>query len=211
MTTATQTTKTQKLNGKKVGLLAALLVILAAAAILLTGAFGSWTTSESQTQVVTGAIVDLCGPNDTCETTFNNTVAGMLPGDSGVRAITLANSGDVDISAASLTVTTSNAQLDDDLQVTIERCDGTYTAPLSATAAPTCSTAWQTVRTNVAVKDVGEVTLLAGALPHTTNNTKGFKFTYTLDALAPNTTTGADVNLTYEIVGQQRAPVTPAS
>lgn len=184
--------------------IAATIGALGLAVAALTGAFGAWTATETETQPVTAGVVDFA--NGTSLDVIQE-FGPFAPGDSGVRTITVANGNEdttLDIANVRLRVgvgTVSGAGSDrattflEDIAVTVEQC--TTEQRTSCTAVPGASGTlafWDTPRT------------LSADLPR--NEMRYYKLTYLVSEQPAADTAGAAASLTWTLTGDPRAPIT---
>lgn len=123
-------------------ILASVALVGSAAAVAGMGTYGAFTGSTTTVdQAVSAGTVNIdFGTTDT--NTLSVPVAGLLPGDSVEKFVTLTNSGNSGLNTISLTTATVTSSLltsdpTDGLQLTIESCSGTWTTV--ANAADTCA------------------------------------------------------------------------
>ncbi|MDQ0673898.1 spore coat-associated protein N [Pseudarthrobacter siccitolerans] len=106
-------------------ILASVTLVGAAAAVAGLGTYGAFTSTTNASQEVKAGrvVIELGGTVNT----ISNPVAGLLPGDSVEKFVTLSNTGDSDFNAVTLTTTASTGTLLtsdvlNGLQLTVEAC-----------------------------------------------------------------------------------------
>ncbi|MDQ0689932.1 TasA family protein [Arthrobacter sp. W4I7] len=112
-------------------ILASVTLVGAAAAVAGLGTYGAFTSTTNASQEVKAGrvVIELGGTVNT----ISNPVAGLLPGDSVEKFVTLSNTGDSDFNAVTLTTTASTGTLLtsdvlNGLQLTVEACTTDWVA-----------------------------------------------------------------------------------
>jgi len=131
----------------------------------------------------------------------------IAPGDTIQRAVTLTNTGSIDMAAGSVALTstaTTSSLLDsgaNGLTITIDKCSVAWTesaAPYTYTCSGTTSTVLATRAVIASAAALANITTTAGTPNH-------LRVTLTLPTAADNTYQGLSSVISYMFVGQQRA------
>jgi hypothetical protein len=182
-------------------------VLGAAAAVAGLGTFGTFTDSTAPitSNVASGTVdIDLTSPGNA----ITVPAAGLVPGDSAARALTLRNLGTSDLSSVSLAVTAPTSSVLDTntangLQLTIDACSQAWTAGGTA-AAPTYTCAG-TTRSVLASTPVKGTFTLNNLTSLTAGTTDYLVFKVTLPAGADNAFQNKTSVLNLVFTGTQRA------
>ena len=187
--------------------LGSLAVIGTAAAVAGLGTFGTFTDSTTpvSAQLTSGTVsIDLAQP----AAPIPATTAGLLPGDSIARTVTLVNDGNSPLSTVALGVNATTASIltsdaVNGLQLTVASCSVPWT---QATPAPTytCTGTTKTLGTGAAV---GTRTLDAPAAL-TPGGAEHLLLTLSLPTTADNTFQAKTATLALTFSGVQRAAAT---
>lgn len=183
-------------------ILASVALIGTAAAVAGMGTFGAFTGSTSASQEVTADTVSLTlGSTEPVSITA---VAGMLPGDSMERFVTLKNDGTSDLAGITLTTAlpstaTANALTTDatnGLKLTVESCSQGWTA---VTNGPDTCGATQAATTVTNVAMLGGDRDLGSLAAKSSSGQSYLKITISLPVDAGNAFQGlaATVNFTF--------------
>ena len=194
--------RTQARAGLPSRLLLSLGALGAAGSIAGLGTFATFTDTEAPTTAIDSGDVEIAlnGATDVTSAYTN-----LVPGDSGVRYVTVQNTGDVELANVVLTVGAAPSNLltvdagadTSGLEVQIQSCAVAWAA--GACAAPTAlyamgnilSASNTTISTNMAV-----------------NANAYLKFTVQLPATAGNSYQNLATTVTWTFTGTQRAAVT---
>lgn len=188
--------------------LGSLAVLGTAAAVAGLGTYGTFTDSTTPvtTQLATGTVsIDLAQP----AAPIPATTAGLLPGDTLARTVTLLNDGTSPLSSVNLGVTTTTAGvLTSDtvngLQLSLASCSQPWTQ--NGTTAPTytCAGTHKAITSGPAVGNFG----LGTANSLTPGGADHLLVTLTLPTSADNRFQGQSSTLSLTFSGVQRAATT---
>jgi hypothetical protein len=167
-------------------------------------AFATFTGTTSAQQAVDSGTVSLAGIGSD---TLSIGASDIAAGDTLQRAVTIENTGTIDLSGVSLTTSaavTSGLDQDttDGLHMTIDRCSGTWvesTNPYTYTCSGGTVT---TIVTNTSI--IGGPFNLAG-LDLTTGASETLRVTLDLPSSAPNSLQNQSSTIDYTFTGTQRA------
>jgi hypothetical protein len=185
--------------------LGSLAVIGTAAAVAGLGTFGTFTDSTTpvSAELTSGTVsINLTQP----AAPIPATTAGLLPGDSIARTVTLVNDGNSPLSTVALGVTTANPSVlttdaVNGLQLALRSCSVAWT---QATPAPTYTCAGTERAATTPGAAVGNRTLDTPA-SLTPGGTDHLLVTLTLPTTADNTFQGKSASLNLTFTGVQRA------
>lgn len=186
-------------------ILASVALVGTAAAVAGMGTYGAFSSSTSASQAVTAGTVTIALGASGVNNTLNVPVAGILPGDTVEKLVTLSNTGNSALNAVSLTTdagATASAlttEATDGLQLLVENCSVAWTG----SAAPYTCTGTRTVVLPSspiigANRDLANLTALTAA------KTDNLKVSTTLAKTAPNTSQGATSTIGFTFTGTQR-------
>jgi spore coat-associated protein N len=125
--------------------LASTVLLGAAASVAGLGTFGTFTSTTSASAAVASGTVKIdVGAVDTSANRLSVAAAGLVPGDTVSRAVTLTNNGDQALAGIGLTTAaTTSSKLDTDaamgLQLTVEACSVAWAETGTATTGYTYS------------------------------------------------------------------------
>jgi hypothetical protein len=193
----------------KVLVSAALLGTAAAAAGL--GTFGSFTSATSASSSVSSGTVSIAlGAAGTAANRFSVAAAGLVPGDTVQRAVTLTNAaGNQALSSIVLTTSaTTSSKLDTDvtlgLQLKIDSCSTAWTETGTAPAyVYSCSGTTKSVLASRAL--IGNNLSLSNLSALAANNTDNLVATMSFPAGADNTFQNQSSVVSFTFTGTQRA------
>ena len=196
---------TTKSSGK---VLASVALLAGAAGVAGLGPFGSVTsTTSASPSVATGTVViglGAAGPANRLAVA----AAGLVPGDTVQRAVTLSNTGTQGLSAVTLTTTASpSSKLDTDstngLHLALDACSVPWTEAGTAPAYTyTCTGTTTAVLASQPV--IGANTALAGLSSLTAAASDNLRATLSLPAAADNTFQNLSSTNTFAFTGTQR-------
>jgi predicted ribosomally synthesized peptide with SipW-like signal peptide len=189
--------------------LLSLLLVLLALLVVGLGAYATFTSTTSQSHLVTtGTVTIALGATGASTNRLNVNASGVAPGDTIQRSFDLINQGSLNLASITLTTTaTSSSLLDTDstngLQMVVDRCSVAWTEAGTAPAYTyTCSGTTSSVLasravigTNLALSNLGSLT--AGATDH-------LHMTLTLPASADNTFQNLSSTIQNSFTGTQR-------
>lgn len=189
--------------------LASTALVAAAASVAGLGTYGAFTSTTSASETVASGTVNVAvGATGTAANRLSVSAAGLVPGDTVQRALTLSNSGNQNLAAVTLTTVASpSSKLDTDtvngLQLTIDACSVPWTeAGTSPAFTYTCS---GTVATVLAPRSVaGSNLALAGLNSLTSAAADNLRITLTLPTNADNTFQGLNDTIGFTFTGTQR-------
>ncbi|MGK3958158.1 TasA family protein [Arthrobacter sp. R4] len=184
-------------------ILASVALVGTAAAVAGMGTYGAFTGSTTTVdQAVTAGtvVIDLTDPG-----TLSVPVTNLLPGDSVEKFATLSNTGDSNLNAVKLTVSTATPSLlttdaTNGLQLTIAACSVAWTAV--ANAVDTCSGTETAVLASGSV--IGADKALSGLSSLTPASADHLKITTTLPTTAGNSFQGASSTVDFTFNATQR-------
>ena len=186
-------------------ILASVALVGTAAAVAGMGTYGAFSSSTAANAAVTAGTVQIAVGAPGANNTLSVPVAGVLPGDTVEKLVTLANTGDSDLNAVTLTTdaaTTASVLTTDalnGLQLTIENCSVAWTG----TAAPySCTGTKSTVLASSPI--IGANRALANLTALTAAKTDYLKVSTTLAKSASNTAQGASSTIVFDFTGTQR-------
>ncbi|GKV72981.1 CalY family protein [Pseudarthrobacter sp. NCCP-2145] len=186
-------------------ILASVALVGTAAAVAGMGTYGAFSSSTAANAAVTAGTVQIAVGAPGANNTLSVPVAGVLPGDTVEKLVTLANTGDSDLNAVTLTTdagTTASVLTTDalnGLQLTIENCSVAWTG----TAAPySCTGTKSTVLASSPI--IGANRALANLTALTAAKTDYLKVSTTLAKSASNTAQGASSTIGFDFTGTQR-------
>jgi predicted ribosomally synthesized peptide with SipW-like signal peptide len=185
-------------------ILASVALVGTAAAVAGMGTYGAFTSSTSASQTVKAGTIEIGIGAD--NNTLTTAIAGMLPGDSITKYVTLANSGDSNLGSVTLTTAataTSASLLTTDttngLKITVDSCSVAWTGTLGDTCTGTKGTPL-TSSAIIGVRDLG--TSLASL---TAKQSDFLKITTTLPKTADDTFQGKTSTIGFTFAATQRA------
>lgn len=186
-------------------ILASVALVGTAAAVAGMGTYGAFSSSTAANAAVTAGTVQIAVGAPGANNTLSVPVAGVLPGDTVEKLVTLANTGDSDLNTVTLTTdagATASAlttETVDGLQLTIENCSVAWTG----TAAPySCTGTKSTVLASSPI--IGANRALANLTALTAAKTDHLKVSTTLAKSASNTAQGASSTIGFDFTGTQR-------
>lgn len=186
-------------------ILASVALVGTAAAVAGMGTYGAFSSSTAANAAVTAGTVQIAVGAPGANNTLSVPVSGVLPGDTVEKLVTLANTGDSDLNAVTLTTdagATASALTTepvDGLQLTIENCSVAWTG----SAAPySCTGTKSTVLASSPI--IGANRALANLTALTAAKTDYLKVSTTLAKSAPNTAQGATSTIGFGFTGTQR-------
>ncbi|QGN58398.1 TasA family protein [Nostocoides sp. HKS02] len=196
---------TTKSSGK---VLASVALLAGAAGVAGLGTFGSFTSTTSASQSVASGtvVIGLGAPGPANRLAV--AAAGLVPGDTVQRAVTLSNTGTQALSAVTLTTTASpSSKLDSDptngLHLALDSCSVPWTEAGTAPAYTyTCTGTTTAVLASQPV--IGANTALAGLSSLTAGASDNLRATLTLPAAADNTFQNLASTITFAFTGTQR-------
>lgn len=196
---------TKKSSGK---VLASVALLAGAAGVAGLGTFGSFTSTTSASQSVASGTVTIglgvAGPANR----LSVAAAGLVPGDTVQRAVTLTNSGSQNLSTVTLTTTASpTSKLDSDttngLHLALDACSVPWTeAGTSPAYTYTCSGITTPVLASQPV--IAANAALSGLSSLTAGASDNLRSTLTLPAGADNTFQNLTSTITFAFTGTQR-------
>lgn len=183
-------------------ILASVALVGTAAAVAGMGTYGAFTSTTSASQDVTAGTVTINLANPAA---LNLAVAGLLPGDSVEKLVTLQNTGNSALNNVTLTTSTINPSLLTTnttlgLQLKIESCSTAWTG----TAAPYTCTGSQSVLPATAIIGDGLAKALANLTSLTAGNSDFLKVTTSLPSGADNTFQGKTSTIKFDFTATQR-------
>lgn len=184
-------------------ILASVALVGTAAAVAGMGTYGAFTGSTTTVdQAVTAGtvVIDLTDPG-----TLSVPVTNLLPGDSVEKFATLSNTGDSNLNAVKLTVSTATPSLlttdaTDGLQLTIAACSVAWTAV--ANGVDTCSETETSVLASGSA--IGADKALSGLSSLTAASADHLKITTSLPTTAGNSFQGASSTIDFTFNATQR-------
>ncbi|WP_423181266.1 TasA family protein [Arthrobacter sp. NyZ413] len=190
--------------------IASLALVGTSAGVAGLGTYGAFTSSTSASAAVGSGTVNIALGATGATNRLSVAAAGLVPGDTIQRAVTLSNAaGNQNLSAITLTTatTTTSTKLDSDatngLQVVVDRCS---TGWVEAGATPaytyTCSGTTSTVLASHAV--IGANMALSNLSSLAAGNTDSLRVTMTLPATADNTFQILSSTVGFTFTGTQR-------
>ncbi|QGN58402.1 TasA family protein [Nostocoides sp. HKS02] len=196
---------TTKSSGK---VLASVALLAGAAGVAGLGTFGSFTSTTSASQSVASGtvVIGLGAPGPANRLAV--AAAGLVPGDTVQRAVTLSNTGTQALSAVTLTTTASpSSKLDTDpangLHLALDSCSVPWTEAGTAPAYTyTCTGTTTAVLASQPV--IGANTALAGLSSLTAGASDNLRATLSLPAAADNTFQNLASTITFAFTGTQR-------
>lgn len=196
---------TTKSSGK---VLASVALLAGAAGVAGLGTFGSFTSTTSASQsVASGTVVIALGAAGPANR-LAVPAAGLVPGDTVQRAVTLSNTGTQNLSAVTLTTTAApSSKLDTDvtngLHLALDACSVPWTeAGTAPTYTYTCTGTTTAVLASQPV--IGANTALAGLSSLTAAVSDNLRATLTLPPAADNTFQNLSSTITFTFTGTQR-------
>lgn len=185
-------------------ILASVALVGTAAAVAGMGTFGAFTDSTTAEQNVTAGTVNI-DLGATASDTLNVAVAGLLPGDSVEKFVTLANSGNSALNNVMLSTTTADSSLlttnkTDGLQLAIAACSVAWTAVANGADTCTGTTTSVLAATPVLVTDKA----LTGLASLTALATDHLKVTTSLPSSAGDTFQGLTSTINFTFAATQR-------
>ncbi|HKU34332.1 MAG TPA: TasA family protein [Paenarthrobacter sp.] len=190
--------------------IASLALVSTSAGVAGLGTYGAFTSSTSASAAVGSGTVNIALGATGATNRLSVAAAGLVPGDTIQRAVTLSNAaGNQNLSAITLTTaaTTTSTKLDADatngLQVVVDRCS---TGWVEAGATPaytyTCSGTTSTVLASHAV--IGANMALSNLSSLAAGNTDSLRVTMALPATADNTFQILSSTVGFTFTGTQR-------
>ncbi|HJV98707.1 MAG TPA: TasA family protein [Arthrobacter sp.] len=184
-------------------ILASVALVGTAAAVAGLGTYGAFTGSTTTVdQAVTAGtvVIDLSDPG-----TLSVPVTNLLPGDSVEKFATLSNTGNSDLNAVKLTVSTATPSLlttdaTNGLQLTIAACSVAWTTV--ANAVDTCSGTETSVLASGSA--IGADKALSGLSSLTAGTADHLKITTSLPTAAGNSFQGASSTIDFTFNATQR-------
>ena len=187
-------------------ILASVALVGTAAAVAGMGTYGAFTSTTNASQAVTAGttVISLTGTN-----TLVDPVAGLLPGDSVEKFVTLSNpAGNSDLNAVTLTTTSTipatpnlmTTDVTNGLQLTIESCTTAWT--VVANGADTCSGTPAPVLAKTSI--IGANRTLANLAALTAAGADNLKVTTSLPNTADNNFQGLTSTIDFAFTGTQR-------
>ena len=183
-------------------ILASVALVGTAAAVAGMGTYGAFTSSTSASQAVTAGttVISLTGTN-----TLVDPVAGLLPGDSVEKFVTLSNpAGNSDLNAVTLTTTSTipatpnlmTTDVTNGLQLTIESCPTAWVVVTGA--ADTCSVTPTSVLAKTSI--IGANRALNNLASRTVGGADNLKVTTSLPSTASDSFQGltSTISLTFD-------------
>lgn len=180
--------------------LASAALLAAAAGVAGMGTYGGFTTSTSASATVDSATVTLTGADSG---TLNVQASQVIPGDTVQRTLSLVNGGTLDLTAISLTTTSSSPNIltsdaGNGLQVGIDKCPVAWTG--TGAGPYTCNSAGSPVQgTAVLAKRavIGANIPLSGLTSTTAGKSDFLRVTLTLPATAGNDFQGKNSSVNF--------------
>ena len=190
--------------------IASLALVGTAAGVAGLGTYGAFTSSTSAGAAVGSGTVNIALGATGATNRLSVAAAGLVPGDTIQRAVTLSNAaGNQNLSAITLTTaaTTTSTKLDADatngLQVVVDRCStGWVEAGTTPAYTYTCSGTTSTVLASHAV--IGANMALSNLSSLAAGNTDSLRVTMTLPATADNTFQILSSTVGFTFTGTQR-------
>ena len=186
-----------------------LAVLAAGATAVGAGTYASFTSSATAGPLtVSSGTQTLSVPAAGATNRMTVSASNIVPGDTMQRAINLTNSGNVNLSAITLTSSASvSSVLDTDatngLQVAIDRCSVAWTeAGVSPAYTYTCGGATSAVLASPAV--IGSGVALSNLTTTTAGNTDYLRVTLTFPSAAGNTLQTQSSTINFPFNGAQR-------
>lgn len=187
-------------------ILASIALVGTAAAVAGMGTYGGFTATTSASQSVTAGTVKITLGQTTADT-LSLPVAGLLPGDTVEKLVTLTNTGNSDLGTVTLTTAdtaTPVSALSTDgtngLKLLIENCSTGWTG---AAAPYTCSGSKTTVLGSSPI--IGANRALTNLTALTNGKNDNLKVTTTLPSAAPDAFQGAASTISFTFDATQRA------
>jgi spore coat-associated protein N len=194
--------------------LASVALVGSVAAVAGLGTFGSFTSSTSAAQpLASGTVAIALGAAGTATNRLTIGASGLVPSDTVARAVQLTNAaGNQGLSSITLSTAASpSSLLDTDavngLQLTIQSCPTAWTeAGTSPAYTYTCTGTATTVLASRAVSiPAGSPVTLSGLNSLAGGGTDNLLFTETFPTAAGNALQTQTSNVTFNLVGTQRA------
>ncbi len=192
--------------------LASVALVGSVAAVAGLGTFGSFTSSTSAAQpLASGTVAIALGAAGTATNRLTIGASGLVPSDTVARAVQLTNAaGNQGLSSITLSTAASpSSLLDTDavngLQLTIQSCPTAWTEA-GTSPAYTCTGTATTVLASRAVSiPAGSPVTLSGLNSLAGGGTDNLLFTETFPTAAGNALQTQTSNVTFNLVGTQRA------
>lgn len=193
--------------------LASTVLLGAAASVAGLGTFGTFTsTTSASASVASGTVKIAVGAAGSAANRLSVAAAGLVPGDTVSRAVTLSNTGDQALAGIGLTTAAStSSKLDTDatmgLQLSIDACSVPWTEAAATTGYTyTCSGSQTAVLASRAV--VGSAPSLGSLNALTPGKSDNLVVKMTLPDAADNTFQGLSSTITFAFSGTQRGATT---
>jgi spore coat-associated protein N len=182
-------------------ILASVALVGTAAAVAGMGTYGAFTSTTNASQEVKAGtvVVELGGTVNT----LSNPIAGLLPGDSVEKFVTLKNSGESDFNAVTLTTTAATGSLltsdvQNGLQFTVEACSTEWV--VVSNGADTCAGS----RTVVATTPILGINVLTAPASLTAKQSDHLKITTSLPNTAGDAFQGLTSTVNFKFDATQR-------
>ncbi len=193
--------------------LASVALLGGVAAVAGLGTFGTFTSSTNASQPLASGTVNIAlGAAGTATNRLTIGAAGLVPSDTVARAVQLSNTGSQGLSGITLSTAASpSSLLDTDavngLQLTVQSCPSAWTeTPAGAGYTYTCSGTATTVLASRPVSiPAGAAVTLPGLNSLAAAGVDNLLFTETFPTVAGNTLQAQSSNVTFTLVGTQRA------